>query len=333
MLAYGGMERLLSVDAPPRKLKLRWVANALKAKERHAHYKRVLAHLSNLFAGAGLDMLVMKGLTVSALYPVQWYREGGDIDIRLHDGGGNCGDCAERGDRLMQSMGIEVHHSIAKHSIFVLNGLTVENHCRFFDTDCDFVREAEFYTRLERTLASTFTIDDCQPIGVGTVRGLPPRAAALFLVGHTFRHFCCLDLNVRQLCDWVVVFDRWRDQLDFELFTSQLRELGLDRFAADMNAFCAKWLGFDPPFLKGESGGGRGGRDGRSFERLLTWILSRYRLQRRFHIPVLGSLRHIARRNHIYNRYFGHLSPREFLLPELKRYFSWLAKRITGSVQ
>jgi hypothetical protein len=315
LLTYPAIQQLPPREQPPRKLKLRWVANVVKGNERAVHYRQAVADLSRLLFENGIDTLILKGLTVAALYPVPSYREGGDIDIYLF------GEAA-KANALVASLGIEVHHTSSKHSAFAFEGVMVENHRRFFDTDSLFAREAALYKKIEHLLTAMFSREGSPRIGVGTACELPPQAAALFLVGHTFRHFCGGDLNARHLCDWVVVFERLRDKIDFGLLESQIVDLGLERFVGVINSFCVKYLGFEPRCLIGDC-------DKRS-ERLVRRMLTAYRRPRKFRIPIVGSLRHIFLRNHIYNRYLTCIAPSEFLLPELRRYFAWLLKRLRG---
>ncbi len=319
LLIYGGIQHLPPQEQPPRKLKLRWVANVVRGNERWVHYKQVVKELSNLFSERGLCPVIMKGLTISSLYPVPWYREGGDIDIWLFGEG-------DRANKLVSSLGITVHHQTAKHSAFVFQGVTVENHRMFFDTGSLFQRESVLYKKMERMLTGMFTPDDCPEIDAGSARGLPPGAAALFLVGHTFRHFCGIDINARHLCDWVVFFEKHEKDIDSKLLKRQIEELHLEKFVTAINSFCRAHLEFESDIFAGGDDEGARKRDRKS-ERLILKMITRYRLVPRVHIPVVGVLRHLFLRNRIYNGYLARIAMSEFLLPELKRYAAWLAMR------
>jgi hypothetical protein len=107
--------------------------------------------------------------------------------------------------------------------------------------------------------------------------------------------------------------------IDYDLLGCQISELGLDRFVAAINAFCAEHLGFSPPFFVG-------GRE-KGSRRLIAKMIRRYRHPRRIHIPVAGSVGRIFFRNRLYNRFLKKIAPTEFLFPELKSYFLWLLNR------
>ncbi len=317
LLTWAGVGHLPPEAQPPRRLKLRWVANVVKGSERHVRRTEVVAALSTMFTDAGIDTVVLKGLSLSRLYPVPSYREGGDIDVWLLG-------AATNADRLVAARGMSVQHPSPKHSAFIFEGAMVENHRTLFDTTLPLEREADLYRLLERAVTELVTHRTSPPLGIGTARELPAEAAALFLVGHTFRHFCEEGINARQLCDWVVFFRHHAATLDRGLVERRLRELGLERFAGAINAWCAAHLGATPTFAATADAGA----DDTKSDRLITRMVERYRRTSHVHIPVAGSLRHLLRRRHIYDTYLAKTRFSEFLGPELRRYFAWLAGRV-----
>jgi len=312
LLSYGGLQYLPSASQPPRKLKLRWCVNVVKGSERYDHYISVITKLSNLFLDKNISLLLIKGITISELYPVPYFRESGDIDICLLAE-------AERMNNLILSLGLKKGKRIPKHSTFILEGITVENHHTFFDTALQFQRESQLYKKMENILRSMFSEDTCLPINRGNIYQLPPQAAAIYFIGHTFRHFCCLDINIRQMCDWTIFFSKHKDNIDSELLSYQIIKLGLDKFVCHINSFCSNHLGFKPYFIipsKSETKG----------ERFILKTIMQYRVNPHIYIPVFDVLRYLFCRNSIYKRYLGEVSITEFLLPEIKSYLIYLVK-------
>lgn len=313
LLTYGGLHHLSQESQPPRKLKLRWCANVVKGSERYDRYRRTIAKLSLLLSEKNIGLLIIKGVTISELYPVPCYREGGDVDIFLFGR-------ARQANKLISSLGIKIKHSTSKHSAFMFDGVMVENHQTFFDTNLSFRRESRLYQKMEDMLTGMFSEKSCPTINLGSARKLPPQAAAFYMIGHTFRHFCCIDINVRQLCDWMVFFTASGKDIDNKLLAAQIRKLGIEDFVRGINAFCAIHLGFQPSFLR------PGKKDMASAELILKMVM-RYRVAPKIHVPVIGVLRYFVFRNRIYNKYLGRIGLSEFLLPELKSYFAYLLKR------
>lgn len=312
LLSYGGLQYLPAELQPPRKLKLRWCVNVVKGNERYDHYKNVIVKLSNLFLESKIGMLLIKGITISELYPIPYFRESGDIDIYLLEN-------AEKADELIFSLGIKTEKEISKHSTFILEGISVENHYTFFDTNLNFRKESQLYQKMENILKTMFSEDKCLPVNRGNVYQLPPQAAALYFIGHTFRHFCCLDINIRQMCDWTVFFSKYKKDIDSELLSSQIAELGLSEFVCHINSFCYNHLGFNPYFLIPI-------KTNKEAEKLIQKTIIQYRTKPKVHIPVFGVLWYFFRRNNIYRKYLGKVTISDFLIPEIKNYFVYLLK-------
>lgn len=315
LLSYGGLQYLPAELQPPRKLKLRWCVNVIKGSERYDHYKGVIVKLSNLLSDKNLGLLLIKGVTISELYPVPYLRESGDIDIYLLEKARQI-----QLNNLMLSLGVKKEEGeIAKHSTFVLEGIPIENHYTFFDTVLPFRREAQLYQKMENMLNSIFSAKDCPLVYWDNICQLPPQAAALYFIGHTFRHFCCLDMNIRQICDWTIFFTKYKKNIDSELLSSQIYELGLRNFVCHVNLLCASQLGFKPYFVLSSE-------DEEKEEFFILKTIMQYRANPKVHVPVLWVLRHLFRRNNVYKRYLGKVKITEFLLPEMKNYFLYLLR-------
>jgi hypothetical protein len=314
LLSYGGLQYLPEKSQPPRKIKLRWCVNVVKGSERYDYYKSIIAKLSNLLSKNNTPLLIMKGITISELYPVPYFRESGDIDIYFFKE-------AESANEILSSLGVRKEKEIPKHSTFIVDGIPIENHYTFFDTALQFQREGLLYQKMENILKGMFAEDKCRPLMWNNIYQLPPQAAALHLIGHTFRHFCCLDINIRQMCDWTVFFSNHKKDIDYGVLSYQINELGLNEFVCHINSFCSSYLGFIPYFMVPR-------RREIEAEETIMKIIVRYRLNPSIHIPIFSVLSYLFRRNNIYRRYLSEVKMSEFLLPEIKRYFAHLLKRI-----
>jgi len=313
LLAYGGLQYLSVQQQPPRKLKLRWCVNVVKGSERYDHYKNIVARLSTLLSRNNIDLLLIKGITISELYPVPYFRESGDIDIYLPEK-------TEKANNLISTIAIQKDGCIAKHSVFVLEGILIENHHTFFDTSLRFRKESELYQKMENILKGMFSEDAYPAVNGNNISRLHPQAAALYFIGHTFRHFCCLDVNIRQMCDWTVFFSNCKKDIDSELLSSQIEELGLSKFVCHINSFCSGYLGFRPYFIIPQ-------RSEAKAEQLILGTIMHYRTNPKMHIPVVDVLCYLFRRNRIYQRYLDKVSISDFLFPEIKSYLIYLIKR------
>ena len=121
------------------------------------------------------------------------------------------------------------------------------------------------------------------------------------------------------MCDWSIFFTRNQKDIDADLLSSQIDELGLGKFVYHINSFCATYLGFEPFFMISEKNDLKG-------EQFIMEIIMNYRAVSKAHIPVLDVLCYFLRRNNIYKKYLGKVSISEFLLPEIKDYFIYLLR-------
>ncbi|MFA5849789.1 MAG: nucleotidyltransferase family protein [Bacteroidales bacterium] len=105
----------------PKDIWLRWYLSVEKIERRYQRQLSVLEELKSIFSDEQIEVLVLKGATLSVLYPVSEHRECGDIDIFLF------GNYA-RGNGIIEKMGIKVTRTGLKHSSFYYKGVPVENH-------------------------------------------------------------------------------------------------------------------------------------------------------------------------------------------------------------
>ncbi|NDV60223.1 nucleotidyltransferase family protein [Bacteroides sp. 519] len=304
LLCYGGWQCLPANLQPFCKLKLRWCANVVKANERYERYKTVIDKLSVLFLENNIKLLIIKGITLSELYPTPYYREVGDIDVFV---AGN----TTKANKLLSRVGMRHEEEIPKHTTFNLGGIAVENHYTLFDTTLPFGKERQLYVQMEKLLRNMLADCTCLTVYSNSVFQLPPQVAALHFIGHTFRHFCCMDMNIRQLCDWTIFFTTYRKEIDSNLLSMQINELGLAKFVCHINAVCSGYLGFEPYFMLPA-------KTDKQAEHFILKTIMRYKVNPS--IPVWSVLCNLFYRNRIYKKYLGKVTFPEFLYPEIKSY-------------
>lgn len=120
-VCYEAVKRLPPELQPNFAMMLRWDVSAEEVKGSFESRRKVKEHLRDLFSSVGERMLLLKGETLADHYPHPEMRECGDIDIMLPEG-------YDRGNRLIESKGIEVDYTNSKHSVFFYEGEEVESH-------------------------------------------------------------------------------------------------------------------------------------------------------------------------------------------------------------
>lgn len=227
-ITYDAVKKFPAEKAPPWEIKIKWALSAEKIERRYARQKRAAAMLADSFCPCGVKIMMLKGLALSSYYPVPEHREFGDLDIYLFGDHG-------KGNALAEAHGIPVCYGHAKHSTFVFEGVSVENHASFTDNTNPGERA------IEAALADY--ADDALPCENYFV---PSREFnALFLLRHAARHFLTSGLVMRYLTDWGLFLQAEAPTLDMRAVMSVIRETGHEPFYNAMTQVAGDITGYD----------------------------------------------------------------------------------------
>ncbi len=316
-IAYEGMSKLPREYRPSSAINLKWYVNLTQAEMRFKHYCKSVEELSALMSQNGMDMMLMKGLSVAQLYAQPYHREGGDVDIYLFGQ-------KERGDELARSIGSQVQQSIDKNSAFLFKNIWIENHTTFLDVNARLKREADLYVRIEERLHQMLSTSEPSYITVGEtqIRTMPVNVAALYQIVHLYRHTCCMDMAIRQLCDWVVFFSHNRQTLDLELLRAQIKEFGLELYVKNIELFCQEKLGYTPFITQPTKS------DMVTGDLSIENITLQFRKPFDVKVPGWRVFRFKRKLHRVYCTYLAPISYCEYLIPEMKDYVKGKLKRL-----
>lgn len=244
-LAWDGVLTLPAALQPPKALKLNWAMAVENYERRYRRYCRLVAELSDFYARHGICMVQMKGVGLSACYPVPQHREGGDIDIFTYSA--NPEQMSDReanrmADTLMEEQGIKVdkEHS-EKHSLFYYKGIPVENHKTFLNVKQYRIAKQTDPLLREWLQPAAVTLD-------GKHRVLTPSATfnTVFLAFHAAQHYG-RGLALHHLCDWACLINRHGLHIPDEITDRRLRGM-MDA----LTRLCNEYLGTDVPVEGGK---------------------------------------------------------------------------------
>ena len=224
---------LVQMEGLSRELLIRWELSVQKLEARNKRQRAVIKELVALFRENGIEMLLLKGIGLSELYPKSNHRECGDIDIFLF------GDY-EKGNKVIEELGIEVEKDGSKHSKFYYKGVPVENHKTFLNveyTQTDKNLEKHLHKVLREQGFDTIMIGDTQ------VRIPTPDFTSIFLSRHDITHFVASGLVLRHFCDLALFFERNRARIDSANFEKVMRENGQYNLICSFLAIGHKYLG------------------------------------------------------------------------------------------
>lgn len=205
-LAWDGVMRLPAELQPPLSVKLAWAAAVERYEKKYLHYCRTVDELSRFYAQHGISVMQMKGVGLSAIYPVPCHREGGDIDIYTYStdkGRMSDWEANRLADSLMRQENIDVdtEHS-PKHSMFYYKGVPVENHKTFLN-----VESYKAAVQVEKVLKEHMS-PQLTALEGGQVLTPSPLFNTLFVAFHAAQHYGS-GLALHHLCDWACLLENY----------------------------------------------------------------------------------------------------------------------------
>lgn len=235
-IVLDGVEKLSEEQRPSQTLLLQWIGQAVEGFEnRYEPYCRTIAEMAGWYNSHGLKMMVLKGLACGLDWPKPQHRPYGDIDIWLF------GKQKEADEALSKELGVKIDKSHHHHTIFSLNGFTVENHYDFINIHHH--KSNVEYESILKALGNNST----RYVMVNGEKVYMPSANlnALFLLKHMMAHFAAEGITIRQILDWGFFVKAHKDEVDWFLVEQTLERFGMKRMYDIFNAIYVDELGFD----------------------------------------------------------------------------------------
>ena len=204
------IDRLPTDQQPQGDIALSWTLSADRTRYHYEHQSQVLDSLRIKASEQGLQILVLKGLSLSRYYPVPSSRACGDIDIAFlpltHEN-------FQRGNSLLGIPDGKIH---GKHTETTVEGVPVENHLQFLDLNYKSQLLAEQYIK--------------DSLGQVSSEGfLPPLADMVYLLMHTICHITAkFKLPLRNILDWGMFLKANQQHLDPTECHRLMRRIGME---------------------------------------------------------------------------------------------------------
>lgn len=243
-IALDGLQKLITAfpdilqsDVSTKAIKMQWIGCMMQEEKRYEANLFAVRALATLYDRNEMLTYVLKGLTISQLYPIPSHRFSCDLDCFLLS---RCDleIAYDLGNSLVESRGCNVDADYYKHSVFSYKGLTVENH-RY----CCSVKRSKRTRELETYLKGLLKGYSPQYIA-GTKLAIPPQLfQALFMIEHANGHFLYSKMNMKHVCDWAMMRKAFEETLDWQEFDKQCTRFGLKNFVVCMNHLADYVLG------------------------------------------------------------------------------------------
>ena len=217
-------------------VKLSWIAFVMKQEQTYQAQWNAAKDLAGLYDENNIDTYVLKGFSLSRLYPNPKHRPCTDMDCYLIKG-------YKDGNRIASENGLTVDCSYYKHSKIFLKGLTVENHQFLLP-----VKGSGKAKRFERELREWIDNGHNEYIGDSRLKATSPFFDAVYVLAHAQEHFLNEGVVLRHICDWAMVLKAHADKVDWDEWKRVCSEYGMLSFGYAMSRLAQCICGIAIPF-------------------------------------------------------------------------------------
>ena len=236
-LAYDAMLTLPPEQRPDNEVIMQWTALIQSMERDNLLLRQRSSAVIDQLAQQGLSPIILKGLSLSDLYPNPLHRPVGDIDLYVPL------DQQHRYVECLTQLGGKVSEGYdAKHVTVACQGLNWELHFRthyFYSVRFD--RRYHLLEMEESTPDSLFH----QTIEGHSMLVFPPLLHMVYMTAHFQHHLLVGEFSFRQVVDWVLALrhDRTALAISEVAFVRTLRQLGLYRLYRALGYIASKHLG------------------------------------------------------------------------------------------
>lgn len=207
----------------------KWMAYTLSVADQSQFKRQVVEKMGAWLADEGLTTTILKGFSLSALYPNPNLREFGDIDIFSGENYDTVNACFAKHGVLVDS--VDGHHAYLK-----VNGISVEHHYAFSNT-----KVKNGLVGPERDLQQ-LVVKEQQPTSIPGIFFPTPLFTALFVGWHAYEHFLQEKIELRHVIDWALALRQLSEQ-EVETLNEIMSNTGWGEFCDILTAIALHLLG------------------------------------------------------------------------------------------
>ena len=231
------LEPILEPDELPRERQMYLQSKTARTVHKGIRLQVLNAKLTALLKKEGIVAVTLKGCAVARFYPVPEFRKTTDLDMFVEDR-----EAADRAVQILCTNGFTIstewhanHHMV----LFSEKNEEVEIHTAWADP----FKEKHLNQSLEKLQKESvrhFQLAECQGF---QVYAYETAWQGFYLLIHMLQHFVGSGFGLRNLCDWVVLWENCADAKEREEFWSMACESGTAEFAKAVTAICVSYLG------------------------------------------------------------------------------------------
>lgn len=185
----------------------------------------------------GIKAITLKGAATATLYPVPELRKAGDVDILITED-----EACAKACRLLQQEGYQyageqltLHHMELKSE----EGISIEVHGLLAEPF-----DSQSVNQYLKKLLPEYDKHTVRNDDWGFPLYQPSDGYhAFYLILHMLQHFLRAGFGLKNLCDWVVFWNRDVEEPEKEVFVKMVKESGTEGFVELLTAACVRYLG------------------------------------------------------------------------------------------
>ena len=228
-MTFPAMSSLPKEMRPSFTLWSKWMAYAQSIAEQSQYKRQVVEKMGSWLAEDGMTTTLIKGFSLSVLYPQPELREFSDIDIFSGENYASVNVCFAK-------HGVKVDSVDGHHAYLKLDGISIEHHFAFSNTK---VKDGLVGPEEELQLLA---VKDSLPTSIPGINFPCPVFTALFVGWHAYEHFLQEKIELRHVIDWVFALKQLSEQ-EAETLIEIKRNTGWGEFCDTLTAIAVHQIG------------------------------------------------------------------------------------------
>lgn len=212
---------------------------SLQTIQQSYHLLFLSKYVADLLLSSGIKVILLKGSSTAALYPVPELRKSGDVDLLFEnrqEAGRACVVLKKAGFNIKKEQ--HAHHHIACISP---DGIDVELHSMLVEP-FDSNRVNNYLEKVKEGIFKNTCTEDILGVRLPV---LSKPFHAFYLLLHMLQHFLRSGFGLKLMCDWVVFWNMEITKEDKEVFLKLVKESGTYGFAGILSQACVYYLGLE----------------------------------------------------------------------------------------
>lgn len=233
------LENILDSDKLPEELRQTVQFKMARTVHKGIQLQALNSRITALLKKEGITAVTLKGCTVARFYPIPEYRKTTDVDLFLFSE-----EDAKKACRILCENGFKFSEERHANHHFVLiseQKEEVELHTAWSDAFKE-KHLNQYLEKLQKESSRHYRLIDYHGAKLYVYEAA---WQGFYLLIHMLQHFVGSGFGLRNLCDWVVLWENCDDEKARKDFRKLICESGTAYFAKAVTSVCIKYLGLD----------------------------------------------------------------------------------------